>query len=412
MAIAHGGVAMNLRLGFGTVALTVTLAGSGICQEPAGEVLTIRTSGQPERKVTVLRTERLPDGNILADVRDVATGITYTLTNPSGLKSETAAPRLAMPVPAMLAGARTIAPQTPITTTPIALRPIQSPTRPVFDPTGGPSPSTKLVSFTDMPSAKPNPNARRQTTFPTNESLVPVESVAPNPAAQYMAQTRPRYVDPQIGKNATNVPQSTANYQTTSAYGTAPAPAKQPPSVLGKLFGANDAKPKPQPRVGVLPPPSIITNAGTPVARRPVAELPSAEALPVAAAAIIPVAKTEPIAAVVPEVNEEPELTDKQLTAMINELVKNIQSHPRPSLRMTNATKLAECKAAAQQDVKELLAFAAENDAIGVVRGHCIGLLSKMGHADADYIKTLEVWTTDTEPAVQSAAIAALAKLR
>ncbi len=400
---------MNLRFGFGTLALTVTLAGTCIGQEPAGEVLTIRTSGQPERKVTVLRTERLPDGTILADVRDTATGITYTLTNPSGLKSEAAAPRLAMPVPAMLANARTSTPQTPITTTPVASRPIQSPTRPVFDPTGGPSPSTKLVSFTDMPPAKPNPNARRQTTLPTNETLVPVENVAANPAAQYMPQTRPRYVDPQIGKNVTNLPQSSANYQTTSAYGT--APAKQLPSVLGKLFGANDAKPKAQPRVGVLPPPSIITNAGTPVARRPIAELPSAEAPPVAAA-ITPVATTEPIAAVVPEVSEEPELTDKQLATMINEMVKNIQSHPRPSFRMTNATKLFECKAAAQQDVKELLAFAAENDAIGVVRGHCIGLLSKMGHADANYVKNLEAWTTDSEPAVQSAASAALAKLR
>lgn len=404
---------MNLRFGFGTVALTVTLAGTCIGQEPAGEVLTIRTSGQPERKVTVLRTERLPDGNILADVRDMATGITYTLTNPSGLKSEVAAPRVAMPVPAMLANTRTIAPQTPIATTPVASRPIQSPSRPVFDPTGGPSPSTKIVSFTDVPPAqKPNPNARRQSTFPTNETLVPVDSVTGNSAAQYMPQTRPRYVAPQIGKNATNVPQSSANYESTSAYGTAPAPAKKPPSVLGKLFGANDAKPKPQPRVGVLPPPSIITNAGTPVARRAVAELPSAEAPPLAAAAITPVATTEPIAAVVPEVSEEPELTDKQLAAMINEMVKNIQSHPRPSFRMINASKLAECKAAAQQDVKELFAFAAENDSIGVVRGHCIGLLSKMGHADANYVKNLEAWTTDTEPAVQLAAIAALAKLR
>ena len=407
---------MNLRLGFGTVALTVTLAGTcvsqAMAQEPAAEVLTIRTSGQPERKVTVLRTERLPDGTILADVRDTATGITYTLTNPSGLKSEPVAPRIAMPVPAMLTSAKTSAPQTPIPTTPVASRPIQSSTRPVFDPTGGPSPSTKLVTFTDTPSAqKPNPNARRQSAFPTSETLVPVESVTANPAAQYMPQIRPRYVDPQIGKNATNVLQSSANYQTTSAYGTAPIPAKQPPSVLGKLFGANDAKPKLQARVGVLPPPSIITNAGTPVARRPVAETPIVEARPVAAA-ITPVAISEPIAAVVPEVSEEPELTDKQLAAMINEMVKNIQSHPRPSLRMTNATKLAECKAAAQQDVKELLAFAAENDAIGVVRGHCIGLLSKMGHADANYVKNLEAWTTDTEPAVQSAATAALAKLR
>ena len=407
---------MNLRFGLGTVALSVTFAGTCVgqapAQEPAAEVLTIRTSGQPERKVTVLRTERLPDGTILADVRDTVTGITYTLTNPSGLKSETVAPRIAMPVPAMLASARTSAPQTPISTTPVASRPIQSSTRPVFDPTGGPSPSTKLVTFTDMPSAqKPNPNARRQSAFPTNETLVPVDSVAGNPATQYLPQTRPRYVDPQLGKNATNVPTSSANYQTTSAYGNALTPAKQPPSVLGKLFGANDSKPKAQARVGVLPPPSIITNAGTPVARRPVAELPSAEAPPVASV-ITPVATTEPIAAIVPEVSEELELTDKQLAAMINEMVKNIQSHPRPSFRMTNASNLAECKAAAQQDVKELLAFAAENDAIGVVRGHCIGLLSKMGHAEANYVKNLEAWTTDSEPAVQSAAIAALAKLR
>lgn len=394
---------MNLRFGLGTVALSVTLAGTCIGQEPAAEVLTIRTSGQPERKVTVLRTERLPDGTILADVRDTATGITYTLTNPSGLKSEPVAPRIAMPVPAMLAGA-----QTPIPTTPVASRPIQSSTRPVFDPTGGPSPSTKLVTFTDTPSAqKPNPNARRQSAFPTNETLVPVDSVAGNPAAQYMPQTRPRYVDPQIGKNAANVPQSSANYQTTTAYGAAPTPAKQPPSVLGKLFGANDAKPKAQARVGVLPPPSIITNAGTPVA-----ETPMVAAVRPVASVITPVAISEPIAAIVPEVSDEPELTDKQLAAMINEMVKNIQSHPRPSFRMTNASNLAECKAAAQQDVKELLAFAAENDAIGVVRGHCIGLLSKMGHADANYVKNLQAWTTDTEPAVQSAAIAALAKLR
>ena len=114
---------MNLRLGFSTVALSVSFAGTCVgqapAQEPAAEVLTIRTSGQPERKVTVLRTERMPDGTILADVRDTATGITYTLTNPSGLKSEPVAPRIAMPVPAMLASTKT-----PIVATPFASRQI------------------------------------------------------------------------------------------------------------------------------------------------------------------------------------------------------------------------------------------------------------------------------------------------
>ncbi|HET6574259.1 MAG TPA: HEAT repeat domain-containing protein [Fimbriiglobus sp.] len=62
----------------------------------AGDVIALRTAGQPERKVKVLRLTRPDGGELLADLQDLATGARYTVP----ARMLTAKPRPAPPTSA------------------------------------------------------------------------------------------------------------------------------------------------------------------------------------------------------------------------------------------------------------------------------------------------------------------------
>lgn len=53
---------------------------------PGGPIIVMKTAGQPDRRVQVIRSERGPDGKVLTEVKDLATGEVYTMTdvNPGG----------------------------------------------------------------------------------------------------------------------------------------------------------------------------------------------------------------------------------------------------------------------------------------------------------------------------------------
>ncbi len=57
----------------------VAVSGPATAAPREGDVVVFRTSGQPERRLKVLRVSAFPDGESLADVEDLATGDRFTL---------------------------------------------------------------------------------------------------------------------------------------------------------------------------------------------------------------------------------------------------------------------------------------------------------------------------------------------
>jgi hypothetical protein len=83
----------------------------------------------------------------------------------------------------------------------------------------------------------------------------------------------------------------------------------------------------------------------------------------------------------------------------------------RPSVRMDAATALAEGRYGWHDEVKGYLLNAAANDPAGVVRAHCISLLTQLGYATTEYRTFLASCAADRNPDVRVAASIGLAKI-
>lgn len=417
-----------------------------------GPVYVMKTAGQPERRVQVLKSEAQPDGTILTDVKDLATGTIYSLTNPAVLGK--AIPHTEAKPAAVVAKPAAPAPGTP--------RPLfgQFPNQRVE------APRERLVPAEQTQQAGP-PQAR-------DRKVDPLLAGANTPAA-LAARTPPREPASTSWKPGLAAPASIA--------ARTPLPSKssnsEPPSVLGKMFG-DAPKPTPVPRVGggtpaptvaalpnpvapiVMPSvaqatvpsiapvsmplksvetaPLVVGNLAVPAiepnakpsaatgifdsqpATAPTlptvaipaiqpAPMPEAVSVPPIAIPIPSVAIPTPAVAVEPTpavaVPSEPAELPNDVRIMIDDL----KNHKRPTFRMENATALAESAHAKNPAVTEALLHAAANDKTGVVRGHCIAQLADVGCVDAGYLKSLDSWASDREPAVRRAAVAAKAKL-
>jgi hypothetical protein len=64
--------------------LLSVLAG-GVAAGQSGETIRMRTAGQPDRVLRVVKVDRMSDGHTLVDVKDVKTGDVFTLMDPSFL---------------------------------------------------------------------------------------------------------------------------------------------------------------------------------------------------------------------------------------------------------------------------------------------------------------------------------------
>jgi hypothetical protein len=463
---------MRIALAMATLAAGV---GPAFGQLPAasGPVYVMKTAGQPERRVQVVKSEALADGSIVTDVKDLATGTVYTLTNPAFLGKPAATPN------------------NPTTT------PHPTTTAPTPVPTPVIAPGTPRPLFGQFPNqrmANANPFPARE----VKERLVPVEQST----SIGLPQARDRKTDPLLG-GATTPAAMTAR----TPFPTVKVP-NEPPSVMGKLLN-DPLKHQPPPRVGTLPPgapvamaatnpkpatghpgvtvvvptsgPAVLPEPAKPAKPPVVAPMPSpaakpestiapqptaappkptdvalaipsidasakpsaatglfdsqaantgvvlptiAEPAPAAAPTVIAVpaiptepAKTAPTAIAVPAI-EIPPVGPDRTTAPAAELsrdarlrIDDLKNHKRPSFRMEQATEIAESAYARHPEALAALVHAAANDKAGVVRGHCIARLADLGYAEPAYLKQLDAWCGDLEPAVQRAAVAAKAKL-
>ena len=280
----------------------------------------MKTAGQPDRRVKVLRSDRMPDGKVLTEVKDLASGEIYTITDTAPGGSLDTAPR---------------------PTTPAAQRPILG----------------KVFGAKDAKDAPP-PRAKDR------------------PADPLLA-----------GRPADGTP--------------TPAPAaEQKPRLFGRVFGKSTPAADPV----------VAAPAGRPVVP-PARPATAAPAMPPAfqqATPAGPVAQG-PIQASMTE--QQSIVPEEQMRREIAQYMHDLQNHPRPSFRMEAATGLCDGRYASREETKRAVATAVVNDPAGVVRGHCIDCLSKLGYADPEYVRRLQLWANDPEPAVQRAAREALAKL-
>lgn len=249
-------------------------AASNAASNAGGPVYVMKTAGQPERRVQVVRSEVQPDGSILTDVKDLASGTIYTLNNPAflGKSPVAAAPApTAAPVPPPASAPPTLAPGTP---------------RPLFGYFPGQAPQAK--PSTAQPSiSKP---FVPQSAVAQRDRLIPAEQ----PSSTGLPQARDRKADPLLaGANSAGASSPAAMTSRTPFPRLANMPT-DPPSVLGKVFG-DPLKNQPRPRVGTLPSESAssTTNTTSNVAI-PKWKPDVTVVMPTVASAAVPTKKTSP----------------------------------------------------------------------------------------------------------------------
>lgn len=98
--------------------LGIAVSGTALAAPKEGDVVVFRTSGQPERRLKVLRVSAFPDGESLADVEDIATGDRFTL--PGKVLAAAGRSRSAEPKPEPKPEPAPVVVVPPITVTPVA----------------------------------------------------------------------------------------------------------------------------------------------------------------------------------------------------------------------------------------------------------------------------------------------------
>lgn len=413
------------------VAAVVLWAGSAVASTPSyhpgstantENVVTIRTAGQPDRKLQVLKTERLPDGKYLTEVKDLGTGAIFTIadTKPlssaeSGTPQPSASPAAPATHPALLAGS--------------ALTPTNLPqARPRnLDPLLANSPASMAGASKSNPAPAPQPE------YPTligklrksNPSpAAPPATVTPPPmspskqspvsVALFGAHGTPPQPQPTlVGRfsapsNANPVSQTPVNQ-------TAQQSIQQPmPTLMGKLFGDRPAPAVAPPVTASKPPASVIRPNAVPVMEpiRTVALQPVATPVTETVATTMPKPVIEQVSLTPEKDPYEPNFAIVPVKAMtmqqIGELVNDLRMHHKPSQRVQAAIALSTSPMAGMVEVRQILAEASYRDPEPVVRAHCIDLLTKMQYDEPNYRKYVEGLVNDDEPAVRRAANSAM----
>ena len=412
------------------IASVVLWSGAASAQAPAlvpGEaasVVTIRTAGQPDRKLQVLKTERLPDGKYLTEVKDLASGAIFTIadTKPLGVPEAT---KLPVGTPA--------APATPTllpgTTVPATGGLPQAKARNA-DPLLGGSPAA--AAGTTRPSTTPV-----QPEIPTLVGRLKKTSAPAAATATPAAPSTQSGVSKALFGDYNSVPatqptlagrfsEPTNAKPATTTVATAPAAT---PTLMGKLFGDTSSAPA-QPLVASKPAPTTtVAKAPTATVFRPNAVPEPVRTTAIAAPVMPAVPPVQTVAVATPkmvpaqpveQVSLQPTSTDprdpnfhvvpvKAMTMkQIEDLVKDLRMHHKPSQRVEAAKALAASPMAAMVEVRQILAEASYRDPEPVVRANCIDLLAKMQYDEPNYRKYVEGLVNDDEPAVQRAAKASM----
>jgi len=401
-----------------------------------GEVLTFRTSGQPERRVRIQGVVGTAETDGLADVQDLGTGAKYSLP----LKVVALMARSSFteaPTPAAPAAAPPLRPGT------ASALPALAQTLPNGPPPGdgGPPraaaarPRVATAAVPDRRSALPAPTSVRTLMRP-EAAAAPPAVTAPRPPKGPPARTYPpvltveseettpifRSVPPSVAVEVSPVVQVAATQAATTAV-RAPLGAIAPPDyvvvpVLEYAPPVPPQPPAPAPQTSAPvakatpnqvdssgPPPVVPLAEPKPAILTPPAPAPTAA---VAAPVVVPVSRVVPPPAAE---SAPPAALPAQMLEEVQPFVNELFQALRPSLRERAATGLTEGRYGSRPEVKATLARAALTDPAPTVRAHCIAQLARLGYHESSYLAYLDACAESGHAAVKNAAIAAIAKL-
>ncbi len=377
-----------------------------------GDVIVLRTAGQPERRVKVVRVTTPAGGEAVADLQDQATGARYT-------------------VPARMLTAKPRANAPPARPGPLA-------NRTQWNATGSPTPRPKPL-YAPAPATPQKPlyaaaaprSPARVAPTPKPPAPAPVPKVAaasppPAPKAEYPAHPAP-VIPPVSALKALEAaparPEKPAP-QATGARSGRPAVSEQTPSASAEAAiprqTARSVTASPIPMATTALPvarasdresPHSLTASATPLPpARPLAPPPLLTPRPaVAVPAVQPVALLDPVplhlAPPVPVASTDP------MAEEIGPYLRDLFGALRPAVRERAASALAECRYCSRPEVKTQLAKAAADDASPDVRAHCVRMLSRLGYHESRYLDDLAGWAESGAPPVKQAAREALARM-
>ena len=447
-------------------ALTGTAALTSATDLPkAGETITLKFQGQPDRIVTIVKATKKPDGSVETEVKDPKNGETFTLVDP--------APESKVKVPA--ATTPVVPVPLPVTAMPPLPKPVgmpePAPARPAF-----PAPLPP-VSLKPMPvSAKPYvPVIPPIASKPVEAVKAPMSNFAEAPSSPPKiaapAPTEESRDKKLIGNRLLNR-EPVATPRTPAAEASAPAAPveERKPGIIGRIFGKKPATtvmpaaptiaaaPSAPPRANVEPPrvmqakpiapappgrvqpvvPPIPAIASLPVP----STVPSVSAIPTPLPAskptpppvpvpmpsiptpTIPVPPIQSSLPVTPAVEVKPAGTtatvhtassttpiEMGLPAEIQPQATTLRDALAPSHRMIAAKGLAEGRHGSSDAVKAVLFHSAKTDPCSAVKACCIEHLCTLGYFDPAFLKHLKLASEDTSEEVRTAAKAALVKM-
>lgn len=408
------------------------------------DTMVLQFPGQPERKVKVVKTTRQPDGSVATEVKDTATGETFTLMDaPPGKAADTPKPpaEKLSPWPTDKAGAKPAAakePAAPPKGRPRTADPDPDPAdgrKSLFGGNNRPNPMPTEQPAENPPQRKPGLFSRIFGGKKSNPTPQPAAntSAMPGPTAPPSASMPPpvrptpgaRPAAPMTGEPPRTMPPRTMPPVTGNPGGVRSEPVAPPAPVV--------PVPTPMPKTGLPPLPPPTSNpiptplpgpGSVPSIPAPLpGPMPTTPALPPAPGGVgvpsIPVPPSGGPTAFVPPNGGAIQvvLPAGYVTPMIA-ADREIQPHAvklgtalMPSERMLAARSLADGRHGSSDQVKAILFKAAQTDLCPAVKACCIEQLCKLGYYHPAFIEHLKAACADPAEEVQKAARESLYKM-
>ncbi len=366
---------MWTRWVWGVVAGTAIAAATGTMAHAelpkAGDTISLSFPGQPERKVTVVKATKKPDGSIETEVKDPKTGETFTILDEAP-DAKPLTPPAGAKVPAPPAPARPVVPSVPS-------QPVRAPRAPMAAPT--PMPEV---------SADKGEKPRERRFFGRLFSRDKNDDVPAMTASQPDEGNRRGLLDRIFGRKG-----DTPEAMPAQAMPARPVIGSGSPAVPQVMPSTPPSRPVTSEPPRVMPP-RPGTSIPQPLPARPVVPSVPQSMRPVSDAGVVPVGYTS---------------SRMALSQEISPFAETLANDPSPSARLMAARALAQGRHASSDEVKSVLFQAAKADPYPAVRADCIGYLCKLGYFNPAFVDFVRAACSDASEEVSTAAKAAIGKL-
>ena len=357
---------------------------------------------KPDRKVKVLKTTRKPDGSVETEVKDPATGETFTLTELPPNKADAATPAgLKEPI-LPRAKPRTNDPLTPGVgkpTTPAALPPAAASAAPTEVPPGEAKKPGLISRLFGSKKPAPGPTATPAMSAPAASSSAPPKPIVPSATGSGSSVEPPRTMPAKSSLTPPPAPSGTgSSIKVEPVNPPAPVIQAQPPLSANPpaALPLPMTNTKPPPVTGPAIPPVPVPSSNPPALPIPTPPPPGLPTIPKPPGGVSPAGFVSPQTAMLRDI--EPHL-------------RTLAEALPPTARLTAATALAQCRHASGDAVKGALFEAAKSDPCPAVRAACIDHLCTLGYFAQPFRDFVKAACDDPNAEVRAAARTAVIKM-